>query len=159
TIVSSSGTYRIDVVDLPDSIVCINLYDTYLDVTTNLISNSSYVFNLDATDVAARFEINFCTSVSTIIERDKAVFETFNIYPNPTNGRFVVELNSLAQQELSIQVVNNVGQLVIKSKLNAKKGIQTAEINLNDCSAGMYFVQITNEKGYTVSKRVIKIDR
>jgi hypothetical protein len=69
---------------------------------------------------------------------------TINIYPNPTNGQFVIaiyvpdEVNTLA----TIQVINTLGQVVFHDVSEVLNGLLQKEIQLNDAAAGMYLVKV-----------------
>lgn len=59
---------------------------------------------------------------------------TMNVYPNPANGSFYMELNN----ESDVNIINAVGQLV-KSYKSVKS------IVVNDLEAGIYFVKAGNQ--------------
>ena len=74
------------------------------------------------------------------------LFQNIQLYPNPTNSilNIVDENNQL--QNTTIQIKNNLGQLVYTSPF-------TSQINLHSLSAGMYFLTIEDKS----SKKTIKI--
>ena len=95
----------------------------------------------------------FAPFVSGIRELNNAIPVT--IYPNPNNGEFTIATESVAyaNSKTSVSVKNALGQEVYRSTISLGRSGQTLHTNLE---AGMYFVQIENENGYTVKKIVIE---
>lgn len=79
------------------------------------------------------------------VDDTDAVSET-EIYPNPTNGDFTVELRQTSQ----ISVFNAMGQQILS--LNEVNGLQ--QLHLND--SGVYFIRISNGNGVEVKKVIIE---
>jgi hypothetical protein len=73
------------------------------------------------------------------------------VYPNPSDGNFIVEFaNGQAADHASIKVYNTLGQLIFSSKEKINDGEFKKEIHLCDedrrhCafSNGVYFIEIT----------------
>jgi len=78
---------------------------------------------------------------------------TFNIQPNPSDGRFVIDAEFDITQTATIQIVNLLGQEIYQSK-NTKKHI-TESIDISDAPIGTYFVIIQTEKGKATRKIAI----
>lgn len=76
------------------------------------------------------------------------------IYPNPNNGEFTIATESMRYVNLktAISVKNALGQEMYREDIALGAG-QTLHTSLEP---GMYFVQIENEKGYTVKKIVVE---
>ena len=87
------------------------------------------------------------TSLGTGFEENGATaFVT--IYPNPTIGLITIMGNDLKQAE----VLNALGQRVAKVQ---GKG-ETLQIDIAKLPAGIYFVNITEEKGRKCVRKVVK---
>jgi hypothetical protein len=67
----------------------------------------------------------------------ESIPNNFNIYPNPTNGKFVI--NNTINTNFSYQIVNQLGQILLFSN-NVNDNI--LEIDLSDYAKGLYFVKI-----------------
>ncbi|MEM7657529.1 MAG: S8 family serine peptidase [Bacteroidota bacterium] len=85
----------------------------------------------------------------TVIPRPTAVDnwlidEALTVYPNPGTGLFQVVLPTSASGVLQLQVLNQMGQLVAQTQLNANETKQT--IDLSDQAAGVYLVQLIGEQ-------------
>ena len=79
------------------------------------------------------------------LEIKNPVFNSFKIYPNPTNDFVTVESESTVDK---IEVYNLLGQLIISQKSN--------KINLSDYNKGIYMIQIVFENGQKSTQKIIK---
>ncbi len=85
-------------------------------------------------------DVSACTGIETLTN-DASI----NVYPNPNNGLFVIELTSASK----VTVMNALGQVVIAEIFEAGKHT----VNINNESTGVYFVKVmTNNK-----QQIIKV--
>ena len=77
-------------------------------------------------------------------------FEDINIFPNPSNGNFIIELKGLRNSKGDLEILNNLGQAIYK--LNTIQEINV--IDLNTFSKGIYFIKISMED-YSFHKKII----
>jgi hypothetical protein len=101
-----------------------------------------------------------CTGTATValtvspctgIEKVSGNGSSLSIYPNPTNGEFVVSVSGLSGQPC-IEIHDGIGKLVYKQTLSSEK--QVIKSNLVQ---GMYFVSlIENGKVIAVQKMISK---
>jgi hypothetical protein len=70
-----------------------------------------------------------------------------SIYPNPSNGSFVIEPNSSAKQTMQIYDVN--GKLVLSQTINGKTTIDASSLN-----EGVYNISLLSNEG-VVNKRLV----
>lgn len=81
---------------------------------------------------------------------------TISIYPNPSSGNFMVELlNDLIAGEVSIEVVNTLGQKVFSCQQRINSADWKKEIDLGDVARGIYFIEIKTQKDYLKKKIII----
>jgi len=85
-----------------------------------------------------------------------------SIYPNPSSGNFIVEwLNGLASGEMvgevSIQVVNTLGQKIYSSSQKISAADKKMEIDLRDAVPGIYFIEIKTQNEF-VRKKILIAD-
>ena len=102
-------------------------------------------------DIVAGCEVIVSTTITEpavngIGELDQG--NTVSIYPNPSNGNFVVSISK--EGEYAIVVRNVIGQTVENVILNGK----TKEVRLNNVDAGIYFVTIQGD-GYKKTEKII----
>jgi hypothetical protein len=79
------------------------------------------------------------------------------LYPNPTNGEFKMDVTTDINEEMTIQVYDVLGNLVISEKHQVANGTSTLTTNLESYKTGMYFVRLIDSNASTVySQTVIK---
>jgi len=88
-------------------------------------------------------DVSLCTGIVTLTNNN----ESINLYPNPNNGLFTVELPSTSK----VTVTNALGQVVIAEIVEAGKH----NLDIHNEAPGVYFVKvIENNKQQTI--KVIK---
>jgi len=96
-----------------------------------------------------------CFDATAITENTLA--EELTIYPNPTRGVVTINFEALTLQDLTINIVNSLGQQVYASAFNNHIGTLNEKINLASFSEGLYFVKITTDKGESTTQRIAYI--
>lgn len=131
-----------------------------LQMTTPVIAGETYTIKIAIADVgdavfdSAVFLVgNSFKSLQITDIEDVEHLNTFNIQPNPSNGRFVIHAEFELTQTATIQIINALGQEIYQSK-NTKKHI-TEQINISDAPIGTYFVILQTENGKAVQKIAI----
>jgi arginine decarboxylase-like protein len=71
------------------------------------------------------------------------------IYPNPTNGSFVLSFNNNGNSESNIRIFNLAGQLVMEKQVSQSTGLNTINFDISAYSQGIYILELatTNSKG------------
>ncbi|MEI6122130.1 MAG: T9SS type A sorting domain-containing protein [Bacteroidota bacterium] len=75
--------------------------------------------------------------------------ENVSIYPNPSNGEFTI--TNASETRVSIQIMDLVGKIVYKTQSTEKY----ISLNLENQNKGVYFVQITNQAGNKIVKKLV----
>ena len=91
------------------------------------------------------------TSGNTCIVLNSTDFEAgkeIKIYPNPSNGIF----NILAQENISIELYDVVGKLIMNQKLS----IGTNSFDISNFNTGVYLLKVTNNNGNSETHKLIK---
>lgn len=71
--------------------------------------------------------------------------DVLNVYPNPAKDQITINSSSLVKE---VKIINAVGQVVLnQSVLNFNP-----VVNVSNISSGLYFIQITTEKGQFTKK-------
>ena len=78
----------------------------------------------------------------------------FNIYPNPTNGQFVVEFSNQKKDDYLIEVRNIIGQLIYSEEIDNIAVGFTKQIDLSE-HRGVYFLSISNSSGTRTEKLIV----
>jgi len=75
---------------------------------------------------------------------------SFNVHPNPNNGVFQVNLDNVINENVTIEIIDILGNIVYQGFLNSS----TQFINLSSQVPGIYLMKIKNE-GLINSARII----
>jgi hypothetical protein len=79
--------------------------------------------------------------------------EFFRVYPNPTEGLFMLELNGMpANETILVEIYNMTGEKVSSAVL---PGLKKHELSLSGKPSGIYLVQVVSAKKSGIT-RVIK---
>ncbi len=81
---------------------------------------------------------------------------SINIYPNPNNGQFNVNINSSAQDFYIIKVTDLTGRLVFSEEIQCQVGMNTKTINLNNGNKGLYLISIQKGDAMITKKLFIE---
>ncbi len=94
-------------------------------------------------DAVCTFEIN-----STYYDVEEKEEDGVLLFPNPTNSQFTIQAHQLTH----IRMFDSYGQILkdIHTKI-----AETVTINVNDLSQGVYFAEITTERGRTIKHLII----
>ena len=100
--------------------------------------------------------VTYCHSaIANVAEQNGGTYSP--LYPNPTNGEFKIDVTADANEEMTIQVYDVLGNLVISQKHQIMSGTSTLTTNLDNYKTGMYFVRLVDSSASTVySQTVIK---
>lgn len=114
----------------------------------HVTGNSVFACPSDRTGVEV--EVKLCTSIG-----EASTLNSFNVFPNPTNGLFNIELNTNPVDEVVISVTNITGQQIYNKTINNANGTLNIPVDLSKNATGVYMVQITTD-GKSVSKYLVK---
>ena len=109
---------------------------------------------LDATNWSDVF--NFTTTSPIGIEN----FENndVSIYPNPTvTGEINIQISSSELNDVSVRIINMVGQEIFNQNYGIKIGSNTINLDLNKNTNGIYFIQL--KQGDTIITRKIIVNK
>ena len=94
---------------------------------------------------------DYTLNVRSLLSTTEFSETKFSLYPNPTNGNFTINLNSIVNKDANVEICSINGQLVFKKEI--KNTIE--DVNFS-ASAGIYFVKITNDFITTTKKIILK---
>ena len=84
-----------------------------------------------------------------------ATFQNFVLYPNPNNGNFTIQFNSLSNKNITIGIYDMRGREVF-NKLFENKGLFNENLNLNTLQAGVYLVNVNDGENKIVKRIIIQ---
>jgi len=118
------------------------------DGTVTITSSGGAVAEVTVADVVASngvvHIIDAVLAPSVLNVENLEGVDSFNVYPNPTNNQFTVDIDLTRADELTIDMVNVVGQVVKTVDLGTRStGLNREYIDVNDLPQGLYFMNIT----------------
>jgi len=129
---------------------------TSLSPTTPTVQVGPTTINNTTTYTVTGTDANGCSSFATIgvrvvactgigeIDKPEALV---NIYPNPSNGNFVIQVKT----QMHLSLVNELGQVI--RELNFSEG-NNYLLEIHDLSNGIYFIKGLNE-GSAIQNKII----
>ena len=85
------------------------------------------------------------------------VFAIMGANPNPTKGRFNIEVYSNENQSSEITVVDILGKPIFRKEVNLYEGHNTIPIDLDNSGGGLMMVKMTPFHPYLRQIRVMKV--
>jgi len=99
---------------------------------------------------SAQEDITVLSSTVSVKETDDFKFE---VYPNPSRGKFTVKLPAKLSDNMIVSVVNHLGMKIYQENIRNTNKI---DIDLSRYSSGIYFINIKGEIINVCEKVVIK---
>lgn len=84
------------------------------------------------------------TDIKAIDLKENSNVKLFG-YPNPTHDAFHLNINLKEDTELAIDLIDILGKIVSKQKLQGKKGFNNQDLNFSNLGAGTYIVKVTGK--------------
>jgi hypothetical protein len=76
-----------------------------------------------------------------------------NIYPNPTDGAFKIDLPTQHEKtDWVIQILNGQGKEILKQKTDSQASM---EVDLRQYPAGMYIIRLIDQKQKIITRKII----
>ena len=100
-----------------------------------------------------------CTTSATVtVSEGTGIWDNelgvrFDVYPNPTTGTVIFDLELLEVSAITIQVVDMLGELVFETTHTSVQ-LYKKETDLTTLSDGIYFVHLSTEKG-SIKRRIV----
>jgi len=133
--------------------------DAYYQTISPLDENGVYYWKVRG--VAGLDTSSWSNVWSFKVEGPDAIEDLFSeksvrLYPNPSNGIFNIEINSIDAAECQIIISDMSGKEVYNSYYSAKPGSNVIGINLgDDVSKGIYMINIKRDK-ISVNKKMFR---
>lgn len=96
-----------------------------------------------------------CNHTCPVPYIEKLPTSAIQLYPNPSQNNFFINLKEISPLQTQIEVYNVVGELVQTiSNLPANESV--LKVNMEDAAAGIYLVRVKTPKGSIAKKLVLK---
>lgn len=138
--------------------------DTALVINFNMINNNEYSIQITpyaSTNLCAAFTRTFKYRYSSKllpqgIGNQEAIRESISLVPNPSNGNgWQLSMKEAPAGNYTIQVLGINGQVLQSQQLNYNSGSFLQHISNENLSNGLYFVRISNDKGFSTSVKAV----
>ena len=76
------------------------------------------------------------------------------LYPNPNNGRFIIESDRFELKDVVLEIFNEKGQLIWNREINDETGTLRESVELDKVPDGLYLLRVRNKSGM-INKRFV----
>ena len=120
-------------------------------------SNGTYTVELTTTNGCGSDTTTMDITISCIVSIDEGILgEAVNIYPNPNNGVFSIEIEGLQQQTAEILVLDLNGKTVFQKMISNMTSMELTNVDLQNLSKGTYFAKVKVGEHELVRKVMIQ---
>ncbi len=119
-------------------------YEWWTDDVAMKFPLASFSWDIDSMSVDG--EVEFLENIAISVPEINA--ENISIYPNPTNGKFLIQAEGIERVEIMDMQGRTVNQFTINNT--------QCTVNLSDNPKGIYFIKLTTDKGVVVEKIVLE---
>lgn len=152
------GTYKFEFKNIEnfDEGVSVSLLDKYTNKTTSIKANTVYSFEMGAGENQwgkNRFEL-ILNGKATGVNNTNAAEQVAQmlVYPNPATDALNIDINNANFKNSEIVIYNISGTEVLRSNMTSN----SAQLNIETLSAGVYFVKVSNPNGFNKTVKFVK---
>jgi Pregnancy-associated plasma protein-A/Secretion system C-terminal sorting domain/Fibronectin type III domain len=122
----------------------------------NGTSNSKKCYKLTAQVAASARLEEPVTTVPNATKRQKKEADTegVKIYPNPTTGSFIAEIEEVNEGRVTVQLLNATGQVVKSEQMWLSPTTNTLKMDIQDLQTGFYLLRIEQDEQVWMKKIV-----
>jgi hypothetical protein len=91
----------------------------------------------------------------TGLPEDPSAALNINVYPNPSDGRFNIEISGM-ENVMELFIVDYKGQLLYQDKVESENGEYLKHLDISTYPKGIYFLKIVDDNVMRVEKIVIR---
>ncbi|PCH93675.1 MAG: hypothetical protein COB85_06555, partial [Bacteroidetes bacterium] len=84
--------------------------------------------------------------------------QNLNVFPNPSQGNFLVIFKSFTKDPIEIRIVDAIGEIVHIREAKSSNGTYREEFVMNEMATGVYYIQIATNKAMINKKIVVLQD-
>jgi PKD repeat protein len=127
-------------------------------------TNQSYTVTETGFYTVVISDSNGCVNAATLYIATTGMADVLHdsnisIYPNPSAGKFIVEcISSETSGEISIRVVNTMGEEVCSIADKITSDNWAREIDLSNAGNGIYFLEIKNDDKWCLRNKIVVAD-
>lgn len=124
--------------------------DRYTNPTTGIPNSSAggSALAIDNIKVVNKISTSIYDNINNTLE--------MSIYPNPTNGKFIISVPFEKRALAKIMVTDIIGRVIYKNQVSINAGQNQVDVNLSKIHGGIYFVKTEVEGKTNVSKIIVR---
>lgn len=131
-----------------------------LSIFTGLDSSGDWTMsitdNWDAiTGTFNDWYVEVCSTTVTPLSVNEFAVGEFSIFPNPNKGEFTIKLNSISNQDITVDVLDVRGRRIFNN-VYANNSDFNQVVTLNNAQSGLYLVTVSDGDKQTTRKIVIE---
>lgn len=115
--------------------------ESFLVVAVRGSYRVSITDNNECSQISQPFDVIVTDVVDVVAGRSNEP----HVYPNPTSGQFTIDAESMSAGTVRIDLVNQLGELVLSTKELSNGGRFTSTINMGTLANGVYNVVVTTD--------------
>lgn len=141
--------------EIVERIGCINdyMFPNYVSCIADFVEGGPLrCYSDDNFPIFVTDESSYCDFI-TSIDSYVNVEDFIEVYPNPTSSSIIIKSKNMSMTDMKIVLLSSLGQKIFEYDLNLTKDFQ---IDLSNLKSGLYFLQVTNDKGVYIIKKIIK---
>ncbi|MBC7861705.1 MAG: T9SS type A sorting domain-containing protein [Bacteroidia bacterium] len=124
------------------------------EITGDYIETGSGTGIIAGTPLADTLNAVLCSTTTSAFNTPGKKEMTFEIFPNPNNGNFCLNISNPENATLVLKIYNGLGELVLNKNLGNAKGLY--EQQLKNLSKGIYFCTLDAGKKSFSKKLIIE---
>ncbi|MEO6405902.1 MAG: T9SS type A sorting domain-containing protein, partial [Ferruginibacter sp.] len=100
-----------------------------------------------------------CSNTTNRVTLKDSVSNILFIYPNPSNGQFIVRYYSPNSTNLvrTLNVYDSKGSRVYTKAYNITRTYDRMDVNLDNAASGVYLVELKDDKGSRIAAAKVRI--
>jgi len=92
-----------------------------------------------------------CTGITTLSKEN-----SFKVFPNPSKDVINLKAGSVKDADISIQITDISGKIVLSENLNFKSNAEEVQLNISSLSKGLYILKLLTDKSESQFIKLIK---
>ncbi|MFC2152435.1 T9SS type A sorting domain-containing protein [Bacteroidota bacterium] len=117
-------------------------------------SASTVYYKITASDGTMDSELTGSYSITVGINNPDGIV-SMNIFPNPSEGLFTLEMNASKAGDFKVEIINIQGQVVYTNEIH-QDGFYKDQIDISNEASGIYYIRINDGNSMKVSKIMIQ---
>jgi len=129
----------------------------YISVTGSSAGSGYYYYfynwDIQATPSCISPRVPVTATITTTTGIDESSVSDFGIFPNPNSGSFDITPNNKNYQNITVSLVNVLGEIILEKKITNNDPIH---IDVSNLSEGIYFVRLKTEESTFIKRVIVK---